>query len=238
MPRVFRRKYRAKKRVIKRRRRTARRNPGGFVKLVRKCPEILVTNNALSGAYTLTDPTSGMVNMTGTGVATGFLGTFDLPFAMKFSLANIINSTDLTTLCDKYMLKKTVIRIYYNHNVGSVTVAGSALPQCSYMVDYDDSTIPTTAQLREKMGCKIKYFNSKNFIQITVYPKALGEVYTGGVGGINYSIGKSMWLDSAVPNTEHYGLKGVLQNVVLPSTANVTGFKFDVTHTVYGKYLQ
>lgn len=208
----------------------------GFVKLVRKTPEVLITNTATSGIFNVTDPTGTLLNATGAGVATGFLGTFDIPFAMRFSLAQILGASDITNFCDRYKLTKSVIRIYFNSNVNSL-LSPSSLPQLSYCVDSDDAGLPTTASLREKMGTKIKYFNTRNMIQITVYPKPTTEVYSNGIVTA-YSPGKSMWLNTTYPSVEHYGLKGILQNVNLPASANSIGFKYDVTHTILGRDFQ
>jgi len=220
-----------------RKRRQAPRNNTGFIKLVRKCPEVFITNNALAGSYTVTDPTTNMLNASGTGILTSFLGTYNLPFAMRFSLSQILSSGEITGLCDRYMLKKTVVRIYFNHNNSSVNIA-SSLPQLTYCPDHDDAVIPGTDALREKTGTKIKYFSSKNMVQITLYPKPTAEIFSNGLITAYSPQAKSIWLDSASPNVEHYGLKGVFQNVTLPATANITGFKFDVTHTILGKDFQ
>lgn len=208
----------------------------GMLKLIRKCPEVLLTNNALAGTYSINDPTGNMLASSGTGVATGFLNTYDIPFSMKFSLDQIINSSEVTSIADKYRLMKTVVRVYFNSNQVSVSNPTS-LPQFTYITDSDDASIPTTAQVREKMGSKIKYFNNKNYMSITLYPRPTAEVYGTGVLTA-YSPGFKGWLDCNSPSVQHYGLKGVFQNVVLPSTANVTGFKWDVTHYIIAKDLQ
>jgi len=205
------------------------------VKLVRKCPEVFITNSAVAGQFSLNDPTGSMLQLTSPGTATGFLNTYDIPFAMKFNLRQIINSSELTTLCDKYMIKKTVIKIYFNSNQSSVA-STTSLPQLTYSVDYDDAVIPTTSTLRERMDAKIKYFTNRNMVQITLYPRPTAQIFnTGVLVPTAYSPGKQMWVDSIYNEAEHYGLKGVFQNVNLNAVANQIGFKWDVTHTVYGK---
>ncbi len=228
----------AAKRRVKRRSKVRRaRSKSGYIRIVRKCPEILLTNTGILGGYTINDTTpNGMLASSGTGVSTGFLGTYDIPFSMKFSLNQVINSGEITALADKYKLLKTVVRIYFNSNQATVNGSGS-LPQFTYMTDADDVSIPTTSQVREKMGAKIKYFNNKNFMSITLYPKPTQEVFGSSVFTA-YGPGYKGWLDCNSPQVEHYGLKGVFQNVLLPATANTTGFKWDVTHTILAKDLQ
>jgi len=238
---VYRRR-RAPKRVMRKRRNQRRyrnkaRTNTGLLRIVRKCPEITLQNSGVLGGYTISDPTpNGMLASSGVGVATGFLGTYDIPFSMKFSLNQIINSSEITAIADKYKLVKTVVKIYFNSNQVSVNGVGS-LPQFTYMTDADDVAIPTVAQVREKMGAKIKYFNSKNYMTIMLYPKPTAEVYGSSVFTA-YSPGFKGWLDCNSPQIEHYGLKGVFQNVYLPTSAAATGFKWDVTHTIIAKDLQ
>lgn len=240
MPRRRMNRRRRNARTSRPRRRYGRRNPmrsrTGLLRVVRKTPEVLITNSGVLGGYNITDPTGSMMASTGVGVATGFLGTYDIPFSMKFSLNQIINSTEITAIADKYKLVKTTIRIYFNSNQVSVA-SPTTLPQFSYNIDTDDAAIPTTASVREKMGTKIRYFNNKNFIQITMYPKPTSEVFGSGVFTA-YSPGFKGWLDCNSPQVEHYGLKGVLQNVILPASSNATGFKFDVEHTIVAKDIQ
>lgn len=170
------------------------------------------------------------------GISTGFANTYDLPFAMKFNMAQIINASDLTNISDKYKLLKTKVRVYFNSNQNSIQSSNS-LPQITYMTDQDDAQIPTASQVREKMGAKIKYFNSKNYVEMVCYPKPVAEVY-GSTLTTAYSPGRRFWIDCNNATAEHYGIKGVLQNVNLTSTAFQVGFKFDVEHTVVAKDIQ
>lgn len=236
---MYRRKPARKPRRVLRPRRFRRGyalSRSGFIKVVRKTPEIFVQNTAVVGAVQITDSTN-CLQMNVAGVSTGFANTYDLPFAMKFSLSQILNSSDITNICDRYKLKKTKIRIYFNSNQNSIQSQNS-LPQITYMTDEDDASIPTSALVREKMGAKIKYFNSRNYVEITLYPRPVAEVFNTGITSA-YSPGRSMWLDCAYPNIEHYGIKGVIQNVNLNASPSFSvGFKFDVEHTIYGKDIQ
>lgn len=237
MPRYRRKPARKPRRRVRvNRRRNYLRNKSGFIKIVRKTGECFIQNSAVAGAIQVSDTTGSMLNISTAGVPTSFCNTYDLPFAMKFSLSQILNSSDLTNICDKYMIKKTKVRIYFNSNTNSVQSA-SSLPQITYMTDQDDASIPTPSQVREKMGAKIKYFYTKNYVEITVYPRPNAEVYNTGVTTA-YSPGRQMWIDCTNNNVEHYGLKGVLQNVNLTTSPFQVGFKWDVEHTILGKDIQ
>lgn len=218
------------------RRRRARQPNTGFIKIVRKCPDILLQNTAVAGVFNITDPTGNCIASSGSGTATGFLGTWDIPFSMKFSLSQVLQSNDLTQIADKYKLKKTVVDFYFNSNSNSV-LAPSSLPQLAYIVDTDDASIPTLAQIKEKMGSKVRYFNNKNMLRVTLYPRPTAEVYNTGVT-TTYSPGFNGWIDCNTPSTEHYGLKACFQNVNLPASASQVGFKMMVEHHLILKDLQ
>lgn len=213
------------------------RSKTGFMKVERKCPEVFIQNAAVAGTVSVTDMSTASFINVGTPVSTGFANTYDVPFACRFSLLQILNSTDITNLCDRYKLKKTVIRVYFNSNNNSIQ-SQSSLPQLSYNWDDDDNTVPTPAALREKMGTKIKYFTNKNMIKITVYPKVANSLFNNGVLS-GAGVAKPQWINSTYPNVDHYGLKGVIQNVNLPASPSfAVGFKMDVTHTLYGADFQ
>lgn len=241
-PRSLRRKAWAKKSYLKRKMGSRRtrylRNKDGFLKVVRKTGEIFIQNSAIAGVLQINDTTGSCLVMNTTSpVSTGFANTYDIPFAMKFALSQILNSTDITNLCDRYCLKKTTVRIYFNSNQNSIQSSFS-LPQITYHTDDDDASIPTPASVREKMGARIKYFGAKNMVKIDIYPRTAPELFNSGITTA-YGVGKSgQWINSTYPNVEHYGLKGVLQNVNLTTSSFQVGFKFDVEHTIIGRDIQ
>lgn len=229
-----------KKKVTRRFKPLRYRNSGGFVNITRKTPELYITNSATPGLANVVD-TPGILSV-GNPIST-LLGTYNIPFSMKFKLSNLLNYTDITGLADQYKIKYIVIKVYFNSNTNSVG-SGNSMPQLSYVVDHDDATAPPTVDsLREKMGTKIKYFASnKNFVVMRLQPRVAQAVFnTGVVSPTAYGIGtKPMWLNSAYPDAEHYAIKGVLQNVNLPSNSGGVqiGFKYDVTFHLSAKDFQ
>lgn len=216
------------------------RSKQGFLKLDRKCGQVTVRNSGTVGTYSYVDSNASNAFVWGTAVSNQMGNGYDIPFVGRFCLSQILNSSDITNLCDSYMLKKTVIRVYFNSNTNSI---GSAynLPTITYAVDHDDFNVPTVNFVREKMGCKIKYFNSStNFCKITLYPKIQQATLQAGGQVLALPNQKATWINSEYPNVDHYAIKGVLQNVPLPvNTAGISvGFSFDITHTVYAKDFQ
>lgn len=210
----------------------------GYIALWRRLPEIYLTNTSVPGAISLTDPT-GSCFFTGTPTLTQ-LGTYDVPFSMVFKISQLINYTDLLNLADMYKIKAVDIKVYYNSNTNSVNSSAS-LPQITYIEDHDDGNVPsTTTALRERTGLKYKFFNAKNYVKIRCYPRVANVVYNTGITTAYAPAQKSTWIDSQYINTEHFAIKGIMNNLSLPANTGgiQVGFKYDINVLVAGKDFQ
>jgi len=208
----------------------------GMIRLVRKLPEIFIRNSGSLGIPQNNDPTATCIIL-GTPVADAVGGTYSVPFSMTFRMDQIINHTDMTALCDSYKLSRVNVKLTYQQSVASVNTP-SIMPNFSYITDHDDNTPPTINSLREKMGCKTKTFGLNSYVSFGVSPRVSDTIYNNGITSA-YSVARPLWINSTYPGAEHYGIKGVLHQVNLASTATVnTAFKFDVTATIYGKDFQ
>lgn len=188
-----------------------KRTGQGYLKVIRKLPEIAVTNTG-AGTVAVTDPTGSCVSITNLGLSLGASANlYDVAFSMKFRLDQVINSGDITAFADKYRIKGAYVRVYYN-NSNSSTGSLGGMPFLQYVTDHDDGVVPASANaLREKMGVKLKTFqNASSYIGIRVNPTPTRQVFATGILS-GYEIpSKSVWLDCGTPNVEHYGIKGVI----------------------------
>lgn len=212
----------------------------GYLKLIRKLPEIAVTNTG-AGTVAVTDPTGSCVSITNLGLSLGASANlYDIAFSMKFRLDQIINSGDITSFADKYRIKGAYVRVYYN-NSNSSTGSLGGMPFLQYVTDHDDGVVPSSANaLREKMGVKFKTFqNASSYIGIKVNPTPTRQVFATGILS-GYEIpSKSVWLDCGTPNVEHYGIKGVISQLYLTAPASAQQMlKFDVALVVEAKDFQ
>lgn len=216
------------------------RSGKGYVKVIRKLPEIAVTNTGV-GTVAVTDPTASCVQITNLGLSLGASANlYDVAFSMKFRLDQVINSTDITGFADKYKIKGAYVRVYYN-NSNSSTGSLGGMPFLQYITDHDDATVPSSANsLREKMGVKLKTFsNASSYIGIKCNPKPTREVFATGILTGYEQPTKSLWLDCNNPNVEHYGIKGVISQLYLTAPASAQQMlKFDVALVVEAKDFQ
>lgn len=232
-----RRKYQAKRRPM--RRRYARK---GFVKIARKTALIQTYSNAsVAGTIVKVDPTGTCLDLGTPVLITGTSNCYDIPFSMKFRLDQLMNSTDITNLCDQYKINSVKVDLHVN-GMSNIYLnnAGSTQPWLEYIQDHDDATVPTIAQIREKMGVKTKYFSGNRFkVSMGVRPRVADAIFGSGVTTAYAVNKKSQWINATYPNAEHYGLKGVLHNVQLSGTANVSSlFDWNVTQYVVAADLQ
>lgn len=216
------------------------RNPRGYLKIIRKLPEMAIVSSGL-GTVNLVDPTTTCMQVNVLGLTTGAPTTlYDVAFSMRFRLDQVLQSGDITSLADKYKIKSAYVRVFYN-NTGSSTAVAPALaqvggmPTLQFITDHDDAILPGTLdRLRERMGVKYKTFkNVSSFIGIKCNPRCTREVFaTGTVSGYE-QVSKPIWLDSASDDVEHYGIKGVITGIPLVDPNDLLSLlKFDVALTI------
>lgn len=209
----------------------------GFLKVYRKLPEIYATSSGSNPSLQEQDPTGTCLNL-GTPIPDPNGLTVSYPFALTFNLKQVINSTDITNLCDAYMLKYVSVRMTYQSSQASV-LSSSIMPNVTWIQDHDDDTLPSSVDaLREKQGCRMKTFGMNKIVKIGVQPRVADTIYNGLTAA--YSVAKPMWINSTYNTVQHYAIKGILSNIATPigSTIPLTSFKFDITALVYGKDFQ
>lgn len=231
------RKVRAGAVARKRRAPRKRTSPTGYLKVIRRTPEMFITNSSVANTPVVVDSTGSCLQL-GAPVPNQW-GTYDLPFSTQFMLSQVLNSSDITNIADKYRIKACYIRLFFNSSNSSVGSAYS-MPQVYHITDHDDSTVPTVNQVREKMGVKYKTFkNASSYIGIKLNPRPLGELYKSALSTGYSPLKSAPWIDCNNNDVPHYGLKGVLTNVNLPATSVAqTGFKFDITLVIEAKDIQ
>lgn len=236
---LYKKKYAPKSRLVRRKRLARRpmrrpRRTGGFL-IARKTALIQTYSNAsVAGTIVKVDPTGTCLSL-GTPVAiTGTSNCYDIPFSMLFRLDQLMNSGDITSIADKYKINSVKVKVHVN-GLSNIYLnnAGSTQPWIEYIQDHDDAAVPTLAQIREKMGVKTKFFTGARMaVTMGVRPKVADTIFGSGVSSA-YAVGRSQYINTAYPNAEHYGIKGVLHNVQLSGTANVSSlFDWDVTQYV------
>lgn len=214
-------------------------NKGGLM-IVRKMPETIIVNSALGTAGITWGPTTPCVQL-GTPVSYGVSAFYDVPFSISFRLNQLVNSTDITQLCDKYKIVGAYVRI--NHTAAQFTATAGGLasgtsankPWIVSFTDHDDAVPPSVNFTQEHMGTKTKTFKNENsYIGLRCRPVPQEDV-TGGF----IVPARPRFINSANPGVEHFAIKGVIKNMWLPATADgSTQLRVDVALAVVGKDFQ
>jgi len=228
-PAMKKRRYGKKKNAIR------RLNSGnaGYLNISRKLDVMGLRTGDNSGTVTVTDPTSTCLSV---GIPTpspgAIVGTYDVPFSLKFRLDQLVNYTELTNLFDSYKINGVKVFVQNFYNTSSVTSIG--LPWIEHFVDHDNSIPETVFQVRQRMGVKTKYFSAnKQCIAMYCKPRLQQAVFNNVASGITFGVTPrgSQWVDCAQPTIEHYSVKGIVHNMWL-GNAGLNNFQFDVNVNV------
>lgn len=254
------RNYRSRRKLMRRRRPLAkvarynaygqmrrvavgRRHKRGFLSIVRKTKLITVSNSGTAGTAVLTDPTASCLAIGTPTLSPGFgSDVYDIPFAMKFQLNQLVNSSDITALADQYKLIGAYVRLFYNINssTGLVGTTSQSMPFVQYITDHDDAAVPDVNTIRQRMGLKFKTFkNTSGYIGLMCRPVPSTEIYSTGTA---YAVpGRAPWINSTDDDVPHYAIKGILCQVPLNALSAQDGqsvFTFDVAQKVLAKDFQ
>lgn len=210
---------------------------GGF-RLVRKLPDMAISSSSTGGLVSVTDPTGTCVGVGIAALSAGSSTGWDVPFSLTFRLAQLINSSDITGIADKYKITGAYVRLFYNKS-NAQAGASAGMPYIEYISDHDDASVPTFTSLREKMGVKLSTFkNGSSYIGMKCRPKPAREIFNNGITTAYEQPKGAIWIDCSNPNVEHYGIKGMIHNMWLPAIGGQEVIKVDVSLTVVAKDLQ
>lgn len=133
---------------------------------------------------------------------------------ITFDLSQVRNPTELTALYDQYMIErvKCVFKLVSNPDSNNALVSNvnpnsaNFYPTLLYSRDYDNNTVETALELRERNTTKMAVLKPNEFISISVRPAVRSQIYLDGVTTASSCVW-NQWLDCSVSNVPHYGLK-------------------------------
>lgn len=197
---------------------------------VRRLAAVLyITNSSVAGVPQITGTNTNTLLSLGVPAASVGPG-YNIPFAMQFSLNQLINYAELADVFDQYRILGVKVFVSWQHNV-STGSGTSTIPSLQWYPDFDDATAPSSANaVRERMGVITKRWSADRVTQVmSVRPR---PIFTSGTALVPYGT----WFDCQTnPNTVHYGLKGIINNTSLEALGSnpfSTTFRFDVQFVV------
>lgn len=126
----------------------------------------------------------------------------DLGHAFPFGLSLLPNSSEFTTLFDRYRIRQVDVRITLDQRDGSGGV--QRYPTVWAYMDDDDASIPTAkSSVLERQSVRpFTFSDAKNVYSVSIQPRWLLD------GTSKASLApRDMWIDMSTPSVSHYGLK-------------------------------
>lgn len=131
-----------------------------------------------------------------------------VPYGFSFSLNDLTNAADFTTLYDQYRILKVEVELMptvTGANPVNYTVIGGNIHSA---IDYDSSTNPTVSELVQYSSYKGTKLDRTH--KRVIYPRTATSVYAG-VATTGYSQSKyGQWIDCNSPGVVHYGLRALI----------------------------
>lgn len=160
---------------------------------------------------------------------TGTAGVSEFTTQTQFRLSDLTTATDLTNLFQLARLNAVVVHLTPSSNVsqygGAVSITG--IPILGWVIDNDDITSTTVAQMQEYNVYKEKRFNTPTKIKIMKpkTPMAAFQTSTGTfAGGV---MRNNVWQRTSDPTIVYYGLKFGIYNV---NNAQAVTYSIRATH--------
>lgn len=149
-----------------------------------------------------------------------------------FSLADIVNFSELTQLYDQYKIARVYMRFNYNTNLAASAIgapdAGLGL-EMLITNDYDDANTPTYNELAQRSTTKrVRFSNNRPVITWKCRPRVLNEVYRSALT-THYNPMRAPYLDATAADVPHLGTKFVFLN----SMPTDVGVSVDIGMTIY-----
>lgn len=159
-------------------------------------------------------------------------------FALYFTLGDLPDYNEFTTLFDRYKIVAVKVSILPYANMAGTANAVTGGNSFSVggmwhiITDYDDASVPTPSDtgvnyLREYTNYKCQSILKP--IRRTIKPRIAMATYASGAFS-SYANMKSQWIDSNSPSVQHYGIKAVCE---INNTANVCYVYFKCEYTMY-----
>jgi hypothetical protein len=140
-------------------------------------------------------------------------------FTFQFSLSDLPNVAEFTTLFDQYMITGVMLQIKMVNNpdgeyvINTNPLTGnnaSFYPTLWYVADHDDRDTVSLAQIKEFDKVRHKVLRPNTEINIMLRPTTLTQIYRSALTTGYACNFKRQWLDVANTDIPHYGCKCVI----------------------------
>lgn len=126
--------------------------------------------------------------------------------AYSYTLNDLDQVTTFTALFDQYRIRKIQVtfRPAYNMAMLQTSPFSGATTYNYHVIDQDDATALTDAQLRQYDTCQV-HTNVQQFTR-TFTPRIASAAYSGAFSSFA-NLSSNTWIDVASPSVQYYGTK-------------------------------
>lgn len=202
-----------------------------------------VTGNNVPATWTIggVNPGSSFAASVNATLRAGTTAVYDLPFAMSFRFADILNAQEFASLFDQYKLNYVVVKFTPTWTVNTSVPAAATMPSIEYKIDHDDIQEPTPLIWAETAAVRGPVTFNKP-ISIKIRPTMLTPAIRSTTTSTTYTVvSGARTNDMAFTDVEHFGLKGWIKNLYSPAGASGVQnqlFQIDATYYFSCKGLQ
>lgn len=152
-----------------------------------------------------------------------------------FTLSNLPQGTEFTSLYDQYKIYKIKCEFYSDRDLGLYPAATNSWGLMFYgAVDHDDGTALSSADdYLQYQNLKMRMVKGGKFATFTFAPHVAQAAYQGAFTG--YANTGAPWIDCSSNQVQHYGLKWGLEPAVAGDNGTITGKLWIVT-TMYMRF--
>lgn len=223
-------KKRMTKRKQVRRRRVARPRTriASKTHLLKRHGEVIVVTNAgTTGAPLLAADGAGSA-VFGTVIPSATFGpAYDVGMSLQFWLDSVLANSEITAMFDRYKITGVKLDVMYQQNTASSSgSSASILPVLYSSYDFDDATPPSLASDVTTRGyVRTHVLNANRTFSIFLKPRmpqVVNVLRNEQILSVNATNVRSQWIDSAVSDVPHYGVKFWLSNLPQNFSENAT----------------
>lgn len=160
--------------------------------------------------------------------------------SIVFSLDQVRASSELTALYDQFMITgvKVMFQLVTNPDSGTVTNSATSanatnfFPKLMYVRDYDNTTVETPNELRERNNTKIRVLEPNKIVSVFLRPAVRNNIHLDGITPASSPIW-NQWLDCSATQVPHYGLKYSVENLGHTATQS---YRLRIDYVYYIKF--
>jgi len=160
--------------------------------------------------------------------------------SLVFSLDQVRGNSELTALYDQYMITgvKVMFQLVTNPDSGTITNSSSSAnatnfyPKLMYCRDYDNTTVETPNELRERNSTRIRVLQPNKVVSVFIRPAVRNNIHLDGITPASSPIW-GQWLDCSSTQVPHYGLKYCVENLGHNATQS---YRFRIEYQYYIRF--